>query len=123
MDPTQDKEANKGSRGRRNNRDGKGIYYANSENRMEITQVKIKDALERLKDITIIAAKEIRQKMITENREKRIENRRQQRGKNISEIKQQATSRNAEWPNESFKKFEENKRNELENIMIIVDHK
>ena len=73
MDPTQDREANKGSRGRRNYRDGTGIYNAKSESRKEFTQVKIKDARERLKDIPIIAAKERRQKMITENRVKRIE--------------------------------------------------
>ena len=73
MDQTQDKEANKGSRGRRNNRDGTGVYDAKYESRKEFTQVKIMDARERLKDIPIIAAKERRQKMITENRKKRIE--------------------------------------------------
>ena len=69
MDPTQDKEANKGSRGR-NYRDGTEIYDAKSEIRKEFTQVKIMDAHERLRDVPIIAAKERRQKMITENRER-----------------------------------------------------
>ena len=73
MDPTQDKEVNKGSWGWGNNRDGTGIYDAKSESRKECTQIKIKDARESLKDIPIIAAKERRQKMMTENREKRIE--------------------------------------------------
>ena len=75
MNPTQDKLANKGFRGMRNNWDGTRIYDAKSESRKEFTQVKIKDARERLKDIPIIAAKERRQKIITENREKRIKNR------------------------------------------------
>ena len=121
MDPTQDKEANNGSRGRRNNRDGTGIYDAKSESRKEFTQIKIKDAHERLKDIPIIAAKERRQKMITENRDKRIEDTKEEQkhgkinNKQLVEMLKDLTK--------ALKEFEEITRKELENIMIIVDRR
>ena len=120
MDPTQDR-ANKGSRGRRNYRDGMGIYNAKSESRKEFTQVKIKDARERLKDIPIIAAKERRQKMITENREKRIEDTKEEQrhekinNKQLVEMLKDLTK--------ALKEFEEITRKEMENIMIIVDRR
>ena len=121
MDPAQDKEANKGSRGRRNNRDGMGIYDAKSESRKEFTQVKIEDARERLKDIPIIEAKERRKKRITENREKRIEDtkKEQKHGK----INNKQLVEMIKDLKKALKEFDEITRKEMENIMIIVDRR
>ena len=121
MNPTQDREANKGFRGRRSNRDGTGIYDTKSESRKEFTQVKIKDARERFKDIPIIAAKERRQKMITESREKRIEDTKEEQkyekinNKQLVEMMKDLTK--------ALKEFEEITMKELENIMIILDRR
>ena len=58
--------------------------------------------------------------MITENREKRIENRRLQRGTKTWENKQQATCRNAERPNESSQRI---RRNYKERVGKHNDHR
>ena len=103
-------------RGRKQDKPTKGIYDPRSESRQQFTKILMADPRQRLIEIPINAAKERRQKIFNENREKRTKEEiipNNTDNKQLVEMMKNLTKALREYENATNK--------ELENIMRVIE--